>query len=104
MTAIRVPLGSLYVDNLRYEDPTDSPVIINMVPTDAETGVYRARSINLTVASLTGMALDATVKVYWTSTILGVASSEVLVYDQAAGVSRRATRARPPPRSPRMPA
>lgn len=84
-SAIRVPLGAVYIDNLRYDDPDDTPIVLNPVPQDGETNVHSTRSVDLTVASLTTTVLSATVQVYWRSTVLGVVGSEVLVYDQASG-------------------
>lgn len=82
MTAVKVPIGALYVDGLRYEDPSGCALVINQIPQDEETGVSTTASINLHIVSLENVALDATAKVWITPSSTAI---KTLAYDQAAG-------------------
>jgi phage tail-like protein len=79
---VRAPLGALYTDNLRYDDPADTLLLINTIPEDGETGVHDEQVVQLQlVTTVVGDTIAALTQV-WVS-IDG--ATEVLAYDDTLG-------------------
>lgn len=76
-TAIKAPLSALYIDNLRFETPTEDTAVINTTPEFGETGVKVTAPISFTIVSFLAAALTNT-KV-WVS----YSGNKYLAYDQA---------------------
>ena len=79
---VRTKIGGLYVDDLRYSDPSSTIALINTIPADTETDVATFQVIDLHVVCLVAAALIPNVKVWITRTGTGVRD---LAYDQGAG-------------------
>lgn len=64
MTAVRVPVPALYIDYLRYDEPTTGAIsLINTVPDNNETDVSQSTSIKLQLVS-TAPAVDIATDVH----------------------------------------
>lgn len=81
-TTIRTPIGSLTIDNLRFDDASTGLDIFNKIPEDGETRVLTAANLSFWLAAYSGVLAAASVKV-WLS-IPGTVS-RVLIYDGSAG-------------------
>jgi len=78
-TEVKVPLGSLYIDNLVGSD-VDDIILINCMPQNEELAVESAQAVNLTIISTRGAVIDSDAKVEIQEN--GV---KVTAYDESAG-------------------
>lgn len=79
-TTIKVPIGSITIDNLRYDDSGQGLDCINRLPEDDETRVCATTNISMWIISYAGAITAASVRVW--ATLLGV---RTLLYDGAGG-------------------
>ena len=81
-TTIKVPIGSLSIDNLRYDDsgPADGLCVINRLPEDDETRVKADTNIAFWIVAYSGAITPASIRVWAT-----LDGTRTLLYNGSAG-------------------
>jgi len=81
-TTIKVPLGSISIDNLRFDDAGASLQLINIIPAANETRVQSTANVNFHIVSDSNSdAIDTATLQIW----LTLSGTKTLVYDGSLG-------------------